>query len=88
MANGDTRAYIKGTLAASKPGVIASVELTATGVTATDIVLLSIEGVSPQTSVGDSFNIYSIIGTNKVAIYANRPQTPAITVNMFVIEKT
>lgn len=88
MADKDIKAFIKGTLPASKPGVISSVELVATGINATDLVVLSIEGISPNTPTGDSFNIYGVIGTDKVTVYANRPQTPAVTVNMIVMEKT
>jgi hypothetical protein len=88
MANGDIITYIKGTLPASTPGNYASVELTASGIAATDVIVISIAGsTAPKTSTGDSFGIYGEIGTDIVTVYANRPQTPAVGVDLVVIEK-
>jgi hypothetical protein len=90
MADGDYVASGIGTLSASDPGDYASVDITLTGISATDIVSLSLEYVSDktQTTTGDSFGVYFVKGTDKITVYANRPQTPAVKVHALVTEKS
>ena len=88
MANGDVRGYEKGTLPASKPGEYASVDITTAGIAATDVVVVSVMGsTAPKTLAGEGFGVYGVIGTDKVTVKVNRPQTPEVGVDVVVIEK-
>lgn len=86
MAKGAYRIQKTATLPASGPGEFAEVEISGTGIVAADNVQVSIQGTTrPVTSTGDSFGIYiESISTGKVVVKANKMQTPAVTVSMYV----
>jgi predicted TIM-barrel enzyme len=73
-----------GTLLKSAPGVIASLDVTATGAAATDTVVITSVEALPQDGAG-LHSIYGYADTNKVVVKSSRAELPEdVTFNYVV----
>jgi len=86
MAAGDYSGNGTDSIPVSGPGDISTVEITCTGATATDVVVLNIQSAVPS-DVNGTFSFYAVPGTNIVTVTASRAQLPtAVTVDVMTFK--
>ena len=89
MAAGDFVVQGTGTLPVSLPGVVASVDVTATGAAVGDTVVITPTSSLPRVANLGGFNgmyVYSV-GTNTFTVKSNQPElTTAVTFTFIVFD--
>ena len=86
MAKGDYVVMGSATLAASLPGVIATVDVTATGAAASDVVMITATSTTSDAQGAFTFKVTDVT-TNTFTITADRAQLPeAVTFDYIVFD--
>jgi len=87
MAAGDRRGSGSATLAASLPGVFASIEVNVGSLATSDTVVITPSYTAAQTlndKSGQPVQFYVVKASGKFTIYASKPQTEAILFDYMV----